>query len=124
MKLFDASTYAERRRTLMQRIGSGMIYLPGAIEQAFNYKANPYPFRQNSHFLYYFGISLPGLAGIIDVDGGESILIGHDADLEEVIWMGPQPSMDERIHSIGAERHITPEAAKALLNGKAVHYLP
>ena len=108
----------------MSAMGSGVLYFPGAIEQPFNYKANPYPFRQNSHFLYYFGISTPGLAGIIDADAGESILVGHDADLEEVIWMGPQPTMDERIQSIGAEKHITPEAAKALLSNKPINYLP
>jgi Xaa-Pro aminopeptidase len=124
MKLFEASIYASRRRTLMQRMGKGVLYFPGAIEQPFNYKANPFPFRQNSHFLYYFGISLPGLAGIIDADAGESVLIGHDADLEEVIWMGPQPTMDERTQSIGAERHITPETAKTWLKGKEVQYLP
>jgi Xaa-Pro aminopeptidase len=124
MKLFDANTYASRRRTLMQCMGNGVLYFPGAIEQPFNYKANPYPFRQNSHFLYYFGIALPGLAGIIDVDAGESILVGHDADLEEVIWMGPQPTMDERIQSIGVEKHITPDAAKTWLKGRDVQYLP
>lgn len=124
MKLFDAAIYASRRRTLMSTMGSGVLYFPGAIEQPFNYKANPFPFRQNSHFLYYFGISLPGLAGIIDADAGESMLIGHDADLEEVIWMGPQPTMEERIHSIGAEKHITPEIAKDWLRNKIVHYLP
>ena len=124
MKLFEASIYAARRRALMEKMGSGVMYFPGAIEQPFNYKANPYPFRQNSHFLYYFGISLSGLGGIIDADAGESILVGHDADLEEVIWMGPQPTMDERIRSIGAEKHITPEAAKARLHKKDVLYLP
>jgi Xaa-Pro aminopeptidase len=70
---------------------------PGATEQAFNYKSNTFPFRQDSSFLYYFGFSQPGLSGIIDADSGKSILVGNDADIEDVVWMGPQPSMSERI---------------------------
>jgi Xaa-Pro aminopeptidase len=124
MKLFEASVYASRRRALMQAMGKGVLFFPGAKEQAFNYKANPYPFRQDSHFLYYFGFAQPDMAGIIDADAGESILVGHDADIEEVIWMGPQPKMDDRIRLIGAEKHMAPAALKDWLTGKDVQFLP
>ena len=85
MKLFDASIYINRRKILMRAMGKGLVLFPGAIEQPFNYKANTFPFRQDSTFLYYFGIAQPGMTGVIDADAGISILFGHDADIEEVV---------------------------------------
>ena len=124
MNLFDASIYAARRKALMQAMGKGVLLFPGATDQPMNYKGNTYPFRQDSSFLYYFGLSQPGLAGIIDADAGESILVGQDDDIEDVVWMGPQPSMDERTRWIGAEKHISPDALAGWLKGRDVHYLP
>ena len=124
MKLFDASIYVARRKQLMQAVGKGVFFFPGAIEQPMNYKGNPFPFRQDSHFLYYFGFSHPGLSGIIDADQGISILVGHNADMEEVVWMGPQPKMEDRIQWIGAEQTITPDSLASWLSGKQVAYLP
>jgi Xaa-Pro aminopeptidase len=124
MKLFDAAIYITRRQALMQAMGKGVLFFPGAVEQPMNYKGNPFPFRQDSNFLYYFGIPYPGLAGIMDADRGVSILVGQDADMEDVVWMGPQPKMEERIQWIGAEEFISPEEVAASLSGKQVHYLP
>ena len=124
MNLFNASVYAERRRILAQQVGQGILFFPGAVEQPMNYKANTYPFRQDSSFLYYFGFSTPGLVGIIDADSGKSYLVGDNADIEDVVWMGPQPSMEERIHQIGADTYIGTANLKDWLRGKQVHYLP
>ncbi len=124
MKLFDASIYVARRKTLIKAVGKGILFFPGAIEQSINYKGNTYPFRQDSNFLYYFGFSHPGLAGMIDAEEDLSILVGQDADMEEVVWMGPQPTMAERIQSIGAEKSISPNALPDFLRGKEVKYLP
>ena len=124
MKLFDAAIYQNRRKALMQAMGSGILIFPGAAEQPMNYKANTYPFRQDSSFLYYFGFSQPGLDGIIDADNGQSILVGEDADLEEVIWMGPQPSMQQRIEQIGAEKSMTHDELAGFVSGRKVYRFP
>lgn len=124
MKLFDASIYAARRQALAKTMGSSILFFPGATEQPFNYKANTYPFRQDSSFLYYFGFAQPGLSGIIDAENGKSILVGDDADIEDVVWMGPQPTMAERIQQIGADSHISSSSLQGWLKGKSVHYLP
>lgn len=124
MKLFDASVYAARRVSLMDTLGKGVALFPGSIEQAFNYKSNTYPFRQDSSFLYYFGFSQPGLSGIIDADNCKSILVGNDADIEDVVWMGPQPAMSDRIQQIGADEFISAESLQGWLAGKSIHYLP
>jgi Xaa-Pro aminopeptidase len=124
MKLFDASIYSNRRKTLMQAMGKGQLLFPGAIEQPFNYKGNTFPFRQDSTFLYFFGISEPGLAGLIDADAGVSILLGHNLDLEDIVWMGPQPSIAELAGKIGAEQSADIDTLANLLQGKEVQYLP
>ena len=124
MKLFDASIYAARRQALAKAMGSGILFFPGATEQPFNYKANTYPFRQDSCFLYYFGFAQPGLSGIIDAENGKSILVGDDAEIEDVVWMGPQPTMAERIQQIGADSHIPSSSLQGWLKGKSVQYLP
>jgi len=105
-------------------MGAGALFFPGATDQPFNYTGNTYPFRQDSTFLYYFGHAQPGLSGIIDADGGKSFLVGNDADIEDVVWMGPQPTMTERVHQIGADDYISTNALKGWLTGKAIHYLP
>lgn len=124
MKLFEASIYAQRRQALMQAMGKGILFFPGAAEQPFNYKANTYPFRQDSSFLYYFGWAQPGLCGLIDVDGGKSYLIGDDLTIEDVVWMGAQPTMKEKAARIGAENIMPTDQLKGWLQGKDVHYLP
>lgn len=124
MKLFDASVYVNRRKALMQSMGSGLFFFPGSVDQPINYKANTYPFRQDSTFLYYFGYAQSGLAGIIDADSGKSILVGNDAGIEDVIWIGPQPSMDDRIKRIGVDEHMKVEDLPKWLSGKKVEYLP
>lgn len=124
MNLFNAAIYAERRRVLAEKVGHGILFFPGATEQPMNYKANTYPFRQDSSFLYYFGFATPGLSGIVDADNCKSYLVGDDADIEDVIWMGPQPSMDARVYQIGAQGHISTGALTEWLKGKEVLYLP
>lgn len=124
MILFDSTIYSARRNALMKALGKGVLLFPGATEQPFNYKGNTYPFRQDSSFLYYFGHPQPGLTGIIDADTGKSILVGDDAAIEDIVWIGPQLTMAERIHHIGADEHMPSADLAAWLKGKEVHYLP
>ena len=124
MKLFDSSIYVSRRKALMKALGKGVLFFPGSTDQPINYKANTYPFRQDSTFLYYFGFAQPGLSGIIDADNGKSLLVGNDPDIEDVIWMGQQPTMADRIQQIGADEHIGPDTLSSWLAGKNVLYLP
>ena len=108
----------------MKSMGKGILLFPGAIEQPINYKANYYPFRQDSSFLYYFGFPISGLTGICDADTGKSYLVGKDADIEDIVWTGPQPTMAERVQQIGVDGAIAPEALSDWLKGKNTHYLP
>ena len=127
--MFSANTYAERRQTLGRKIGSGLILLPGNMPSPNNYPNNAYYFRQDSTFLYYFGLNLPSLVGLIDAETGETALYGDDFTVEDIIWTGPQPTL----HELGAEVGVSatfPMAAleaklrQAITLGRRIHYLP
>ena len=49
-------------------MGTGLIIIMGNREAPMNYKDNTYHFRQDSNFLYYFGLDIAGVAGVIDID--------------------------------------------------------
>lgn len=127
--MFKPETYNSRRNALRAELNSGIAVFPGNTEAAFNYPANTYHFRQDSTFSYFFGLNQPDLAGIIDIDNGKDILFGNDVDMDDIIWMGPQPSIADR-GSMAGISHTQQLAAfdeyvkDALARGRKVHFLP
>ncbi len=127
--MFSAKTYASRREVLRTKIGSGVILLPGNMPAPNNYPNNTYYFRQDSSFLYYFGLNIPSLVGVIDADTGEEMLFGDDFTVEDIIWTGPQPTLRELGAQVGiAAAHPMAELEKhlrkAIAQGRCIHYLP
>ena len=127
--MFQREIYIQRRERLRGKIKSGLLLFLGNDESPMNYAANTYRFRQDSTFLYYFGLSEAGLAGIIDVDENRDILFGYEYSLEDIIWMGPQKSLQEKGDQAGVK--ITYEQNKlrefiqnAVKKGRTVHLLP
>ena len=68
-----------------------------------NYADNPYPFRQDSTFLYYFGLNQPDLAAILDVDAGTVTLFGDELTIDHIVWMGDLPTFASRAEAVGVE---------------------
>ncbi len=127
--MFDPTTYQERRRQLLATMKEGLLLILGNEESPMNYTDNQYPFRQDSNFLYYFGLDQPHLAAVIDVDAGETILFGDDLTVDHIVWMGPQPSLAERAAQSGLEKTAPYDELGALLararsQDRPVHYLP
>ena len=127
--MLATDTYIERRRQLMEAMGSGLILFLGHDESPMNYADNPYPFRQDSSFLYYFGIDSPGLAGLIDVDSDTASLFGDDASLEEIVWTGPQPTLAELGAQVGVAdcqplSKLETVVGEGTDMGRSVHFLP
>ena len=127
--LFDKQTYAERRRVLRQRIGSGLILLMGNNESPMNYPSNTYKFRQDSSFLYYFGLQREGLVGVIDADEGEEWLVGDDIDIEDIVWFGQVDSVADMARQTGATKsapmkELATLVEKARKQGRRIHFLP
>jgi Xaa-Pro aminopeptidase len=127
--MFPKEVYTGRRDRLKKELSSGIILFPGNQEVSFNYPANTYHFRQDSHFQYFFGLTHPGFAGVLDLDEGKDYIFGNDVDIEDIIWMGVQPSVKDQASEAGIT-HTAPYAAlgtylaEALNKGRQVHYLP
>ncbi len=127
--MFETGTYIQRREQLRQQLESGAVLFLGNHESPMNYPDNPYPFRQDSSFLYYWGLDAPGLAALLDVESGEAIIYGAELTLDDIIWMGPQPSLAERAERVGvtstrpAER-LVEDLGRMRKQGRRVHYLP
>jgi Xaa-Pro aminopeptidase len=127
--MFQRETYVLRRNSLASRLGSGIVLLPGNGESPMNYADNHYPFRQDSTFLYYFGLDQPDLAAIIDVDTGVATLFGDDLTIDQIVWMGDLPTIAERAERVGVidtrPRHALAEAVHAArAAGRTVRFLP
>ena len=97
----DATTYTARREALRKAVPDGAILIMGNDEAPMNYVDNPYPFRQDSHFLYYAGVSQAGLALLIEPDG-KSILYGTPDHPDDVIWFGPHPTLGDHAEAANA----------------------
>lgn len=128
--MFSKETYTERRRLLMERVSrGGIILLPGNSEAPRNYPDNGYHYRQDSNFLYFYGLTLPDLAGMMDIDAGEDWLFGDDLSMDDIIWTGPQPTVKELGLKVGVTRtaplsELHEKLTLAIKKGRPIHFLP
>ncbi len=127
--MFKKEVYIERRNRLKKELGSGIALITGNEEAAFNYPANTYFFRQDSHFLYFFGLDHPGFAGIIDIDNDKDYIFGNDFDIEDIIWMGVQPKVADMAGEAGVTNTSPMSELGAFLSnatgkGQKIHFLP
>ena len=127
--MFDAKIYSQRRQQLKERLGSGLLLFQGNDESPMNYPGNPYHFRQDSSFLYFFGLDSPGLAGLVDVDAGRDILFGDDLSVDDIIWMGDQPLFKDRALAVGVKdtqpsAELKDTIKAAIQAGRKIHFLP
>ena len=127
--MFSKEVYTNRRKQLKEKIQSGIAFFPGNSEIPFNYRANPYHFRQDSNFLYFFGIDKPNLAAIIDFETGEEILFGDDIDIDDIIWMGAQPTMASQAEKVGVKKTLAMSELDStfrsyIAKSKTIHYAP
>ncbi len=121
--------FAERRNRLKAQVSSGILLLLGNEESPMNYADNPFPFRQDSTFLYFTGVDRPGFAAVLDLDEDTATLFGDDATLDDLVWMGPQPAVRDLADAAGIARTAPAAALKehlcrAQASGRPLHLLP
>ena len=126
--MFDPATYRARRNRLKRDVGSGLILLLGNDEVGMNYAANTYHFRQDSTFLYFFAVDLPGVAALVDVDKNTETLFGDDLTVADVVWTGPQPTIADQckpaaIAASAPMAELETRVAAAIAQGRRVHFL-
>ncbi len=127
--MFSTETYINRQRELLEKVSSGIILLPGNEESPMNYTDNPYRFRQDSTFLYFFGINRPGLISLLDTANGEVTVYGDDFTVEDFVWRGRQPEIKELasmcgVKKTGTLRELYHRVKRARDNREPIMFLP
>lgn len=127
--MFSPQTYQNRRTVLKDNVTNGILLFLGNIENPVNFEHNPYYFRQDSSFLYYFGIKEPRIAAIIDIDENKTIIFGDELSIDDIVWMGRQETLKEKslksdVHETLPYAELYKYVQKAQASGRNVHYLP
>src|SRR5688572_13259547 len=127
--MFNKSIYIKRRQVLKSKFNNGILIFMGNNESPMNYRDNTYHFRQDSTFLYYFGINAPALSAIIDIDEDREIIFGAEMTLDELVWMGREESLKSKRENCGINEVQIPAALKnyvdqAKHDGRNIHFLP
>lgn len=127
--MFNKDTYIARRAKLKETVGSGLLLFLGNDECGMNYADNTYHFRQDSTFLYFFGLAQAGLNAIIDIDNNREIIFGDELTIDAIVWMGIQPTLQENCERIGiseirTSKEITDYLKNAQTKKQQIHYLP
>ncbi|MDR1169857.1 MAG: aminopeptidase P family protein [Prevotellaceae bacterium] len=127
--MFKTDIYINRRNVLRNLVPSGVVLFLGHTESPVNYAGNTYRFRQDSNFLYFFGLNLPHLAGVIDVEEGTDCIYADEPDIEDIIWTGNLPSMEQiaaqaGINSVSPYRDLRIKLLSAIRKGRKIHFTP
>ncbi|MCX6174803.1 MAG: aminopeptidase P family protein [Ignavibacteriales bacterium] len=127
--MFKSKTYIQRRAELKKKIGKGLILFLGNNEAPMNYTDNTYSYRQDSTFLYYFGLDRSELAAVIDVDENKEIVFGNDFSLDDIVWMGPQQTVKQLASKYGVKQtaslnDLETMCANAIKQGRKIHFIP
>ena len=127
--MFAKETYIQRRKQLMRTLRQGIYLFLGNEECGMNYEDNTYDFRQDSTFLYYFGLPYAGLNAVIHIDDDETIIFGDEISIDHIVWMGTQPTLKEKSERVGVQKVLPSAQLPAYLQaatakGQSIHYLP
>lgn len=125
--MFPAHTYLQRRELLKARFQDGLLLFLGNEDSPMNYVDNAYPFRQDSSFLYFFGIDQPGYAAVIDLDHDRTVVFGNDLSIDDIVWTGILPTVAELAGAAGVLETAPASALSAYLQRakeRTVRFLP
>lgn len=127
--MFPKEVYNKRRNRLREIVDGGLVLILGNPDSPMNAPANIYHFRQDSSFLYFFGLDLPNFAGVLDTDNNKDYIFGNDVDIDDIIWMGPQPTVKGQAAEVGVENTAPLTQMKSFLQeaikaGRKIHFLP
>lgn len=127
--MFDPTIYRDRRERLRRALDNGLVLFPGNDHSPADFAANPYPFRQDSSFLYFFGLDAPRLAAAIDLDDGTESLYGDDPSVDDSVWTGPRPALAEQatradVTDTRPFARFFDDVKRAIGDRRTVHVLP
>lgn len=126
---FAKEIYQARRARIERAMGEGLLLFLGNGIASMNYADNNFQFRQDSTFLYFFGLDYEGLAAVIDIDNNKTIVFGDELTIDDIVWTGVQPTIKEKSEAVGVtETRPMAELAKyvaaAVAKKQPVHFIP
>lgn len=128
--MFSTQTYIQRRSELIRRMREkgqdGILVFIGNAEAPAQYRDNGYKWRQDSTWLYYFGIDEPLYAAVIDLDNGDQTIFADDTDIDDIMWTGPMPTVAEVAATTGISRtdrysKLDWVVSEAIIKGRNIH---
>ncbi|PZP49211.1 MAG: Xaa-Pro aminopeptidase [Pseudopedobacter saltans] len=127
--MFSKDIYTKRRAELKKKLGSGLLFFLGNEETGMNFRNNTYPFRQDSTFLYYAGVDKASLYFVMDLDNDKEILFGDNISIDDIVWFGPTPRLEEVASGTGIEDVRPLKDLQSYLDGamskkQVIHFLP
>ena len=125
--MFNREVYIKRRDKLKENLQTGKLLFIGNDEAGMNYADNTYPYRQDSTFLYYFGISKPGLYALIDLDENKEYLFGDNPTPDTLIWDGVTTTIEDYAQRVGVDNTGSLSSLKTKVDSfdkVSVKYLP
>lgn len=120
---FAKKTYIKRRKELKKQMKSGLILIAGNDLIPMNYEHNVYHFVQDSTFLYYFGINKEGYIGLIDADNDKDYLFGPSPTIDDIIWEGNLPGLNDMANNIGVENILFEDSLNEILKNRKIFYV-
>ena len=111
-----SETLRQRRQRLAALIDFPVMLWSGQASSR-NFPANTFPFRANSHFLYFAG--MPLINAVIRLDGERLTLFMDEATPEDALWHGPTCPRDEIAAEMGADAAYGLEALTQFAKGTA-----
>jgi Xaa-Pro dipeptidase len=124
-----AEIYSARRNAVREALGGGVVLWLGHMQQPRNYTDNPFPFRQNSNFLYYAGLAEPDLAVLSYPEKDYDILFAPPVTMDDIVWSGAGHARLDMARHAGIETvedlsRLGVYLTNARSQGLHVHYLP
>ena len=124
-----AQIYRDRRNAIREAVGGGVVLWLGHMLQPRNYTDNTFPFRQNSHFLYFTGLSEPDVALLSFPERDYDVLFSRPVTVDEIVWSGAGYSRVDMARDSGVDTvedlsRLGAYMAKAISQGMKIHYLP
>ena len=124
--MFAKDVYVRRRKALLDKMKGekGLALFIGNVDAPAQYRDNCYKWRQDSTWLYFFGIDEPRFAATIDLESGEETIYADDFGIDDIIWMGHMPSVKSLAESVGVSRTAPYSALAEAVKGRQGHFIP
>jgi Xaa-Pro aminopeptidase len=105
-----------RRKRLAEQVHFPVVLWSG-VSSPRNFPANKFPFRANSHFLYFAGLPLEDAA--IRLEAGKLELFIDESDPDDALWHGESLKREAIATLIGADNVYPKTYLESMLDGAA-----